>query len=102
MMSLLLIMLLAGGAGQPEITAYKVAPLPTFDEHGVAVGRLASTELPAPPLQVTGTNEFGYLKVVINGRVVYLRPADVRHTMKYCAAADVSRRDSGDRLGGAK
>ena len=79
----------------PQVTAIRVSPLPVYNAESVEMGRLSGTELPHPPLNILGVNEFGYLRVLIGGRELYLRPADVRHTLPVCEGDADVRRESG-------
>lgn len=84
------------------MTQYKVSPLTLYDAEGAPVQKVLSKEMPPPPVQITGTNEFGYIEINVRGRSVYIRPADVRHTMSYCPGGTTARREAGTRLGVSK
>jgi hypothetical protein len=101
MMLEILLMLLAG-ADAPQVTQYKVSPLTLYDAEGAPLEKLLSKEMPPPPVRITGTNEFGYIEITVRGRTVYVRPADVRHTMSYCEGGTATRRATGDKLGASR
>lgn len=98
----MMMLLFAWLATAAQITAFKVTMLPIYDAQGVQIETLGKAELPPVPLDVEGTNEFGYLKVRVNNREVFLRPADVRHNLVYCAGNEEARRGANEQLAGAK
>lgn len=79
-----------------------MSPLTLYDAEGAPVEKVLSKALPAPPVRITGTNEFGYIEITVRGRTVYIRPADVRHTMSYCASGTTARREAGAKLGASR
>lgn len=80
------------------VTAYKVSPLTLYDGNSVAIDKMTTKELPPPPIEITGTNEFGYIAIQVRGRTVFLSPADVKHNLVYCSAGATVRRGAGESL----
>ena len=90
------------GSDDPTVTAYKTSPITLYDADGRTLERLVTRDLPAPPLAISDTNEFGYFQVNIKGRLVYIRPADVQHNVRYCAENSVTQQSSGTRMAAGK
>ncbi|MGA9580678.1 MAG: hypothetical protein WBR13_01755 [Allosphingosinicella sp.] len=84
------------------MTGYKVSPLTLYDGNSVAIDKMTTKELPKPPIAITGTNEFGYIEIQLNGRAVFVSPADVKHNLVYCSAGAPARRGAGEFLGGVR
>lgn len=101
MMSMVLMALLLQ-VQSPQVSAVRTNPLDIYDENGIRVERVIGKDLPKLPWKVLDTNEFGYIKVSLNGKDVYVRPADVQHNLQYCSGTIVTARASDTRLGGAK
>lgn len=99
MLTMLLMMAgLAGETGRIEVYLRDVIPLYKID--GSEAGRKRSKDLPKP-LDFNGENEFGDLRVTIDGTVFYIRRADVRFTggRVTCAPSGAAGREANSRQG---
>lgn len=99
---MLILILMALQAQQLQVTAVRTNPLDLYDEQGMRIERVLGKDLPKLPWTVTGTNEFGYIQVVVNGKSAYVRPADVQHNVQYCSSTVVTARSNDSRLAGGK